>query len=200
MQKSLLLISLVLGLPTCADSAAQVKTTFPASCQATASTSMIYVVGGDESQGKLTNQVFNVLATKQGSQVTVDQIDGNQLNTLYSSHVDRKALQQIGKNWTKVAVNGDGLVAAFQRIHNLNEVTAQVGLQAYLITPGTSDPQVLAKLTSTAQELKNHTCIQVNVIGLDKVNRLKMAEALKPIANRLRFASDNRKEWQQLLN
>jgi hypothetical protein len=200
MWRLVFLLTIPFLIPACSNSVAEVKPKFSPRCQATAVASNAYVVGGDDSQAKLTKQVFNSLARKQGGQITIDQINGEQLNTLYSSRFDRAVLQRMGKEWSGMAITGDGLAAPFERLHSLSEVHTNTVLQAYILTPGTSDLQVLAKLTSAAQELKSHPCVQVNVIGLDKVNRLKMAEALKPIRDRLRFASDNRQEWQQLID
>ena len=147
-------------------------------------------------------QVLDGLARLDSRQITIDRVTGDQLNTIYSNRHDRRAIQQVAKQWTIVPVTEKGIVAPFERIHAIGHSNDDIGIfsKVYIFTAGTSNPDTLEKIRTAATTLQGYSCLQVNVIGLDSANRLKMSEALNPINTKLRFASRDRQEWQQLID
>jgi hypothetical protein len=201
----LLLLATILS--GCFSSTAQVPDggSLSARCQSTVSSADIYykAMTNTKAEQKTASQVLMSLARGNSRKITIDQANGDQLDTHYSSDHNRPAIQDLAKQLSIVPAGDQAIVLGFQRLHTFggkNNRYANNYLQAYIVTTGTSDPAILQKLTSAANELKDFACLQVNVIGLDKTHRLKMAEALKPLADRLRFSSSNYQEWKHLVD
>jgi hypothetical protein len=183
-----------------AGSRASSKSAFPPQCQNTASSTDIFVAfsATNENEKKTVTQVTNSIARTEGRQITIDQI-GDELHTIYSNKLDRQILQRLVKATSPVPVADVGLVAAFDRVRTLAAQSPK-GLIGYVVTPGSSDPKTLAEIRRAATSLKPYQCFQLKVIGVDSIHRLKLAESLHPIADKLRFASSDRQEWQQLID
>jgi hypothetical protein len=172
-------------------------------CQSTATEPDLYLASSTptESEKQIAIQVTNALARSHSRIFTIDQVNGDQLQTIYSNEHDQRVIQSIANNNLVIApVTPQGIVAPFQRLYTFGKNPSNIMLQAYIITSGTSDPTALTKIRTAAQNLTKFHCLQVNVIGLDPAHRLKMSEALSPIRSHLRFSGTDQQEWQQLID
>jgi hypothetical protein len=203
--KKFLMLLPILALGGCFSSVAKTSSKIPDQCQSHASKADYYYAGmaNNGAEQKTNAKLLSILAKIDSHKITIDQVNGNQLDTLYSSNHNQRAVQDIGKKWPIVPATDPGIVAPFQRLRTFGSQGNRYQnsyLQAYIVTTGTSDPATLAKLGSAARELQGFTCLRINVIGLDKAHRLKMSEALSPVADRLHFSSSNYQEWQNLID
>jgi hypothetical protein len=172
-------------------------------CQNMATESDLYLVSSTptKSNQQIALQVINALALTHSRIFTIDKVNGDQLQTIYSNEHDQRVIQSIANNSLVIApVTPQGIVAPFQRLHTFGKNPSNIMLQAYIITSGTSDPTALTKIRTAAQNLTKFHCLQVNVIGLDPAHRIKMSEALSPIRSHLRFSGSDQQEWQQLID
>jgi hypothetical protein len=193
----------LLTITGCFSSAAEIKSKFSAKCQSTAAEADHYFVGSapTEQAKAIVTQVGGSLARAHSRKITIDQLNGDQLYTIYSSEHDQRAIQGIARRWSIAPVTDQGIAAPFQRLHTFGNNYQNIILQAFIVTAGTSDPAALSKIRAAATNLKTFHCLQVNVIGIDPAHRLKMAEALSPIDNnRLRFGGTDYQEWKHLVD
>jgi hypothetical protein len=153
----------------------------------------------NEDEKKKVLQLMNSIARIDGRQITVGQIEGDELHIEYSNQLDRPIVQRIGKAIVTAPVTDRGIVAAFEQVHTLAERSPK-GLKAFIITNGSSNAKTLADIRRAAMSLKPYQCFQLKVIGVSSIHRLKLAESLHPIGDKLQFASNNRQEWQQLID
>jgi hypothetical protein len=201
--KNWLLLLFLLPLTGCFSTAAELKSQYPSQCQSTATEPDRYLAGiaPTEPAKAIVTQVTSALARGHSRKITIDQLNGDQLYTIYSSEQDQRAIQGIGSRWPIAPILDTGIAAPFQRLHTFGNRYSNIILQAFIVTPGTSDPAALRKIRAAATNLKTFHCLQVNVIGIEPAHRLKMAEALSPIDNnRLRFGGTHYQEWQHLVD
>jgi hypothetical protein len=184
-----------------ASSRASSKAAFAPQCQSTPSSTDISVAfsATNEDEKKKVLQVMNSIARIDGRQITIGQIEGDELHIEYSNQLDRPIVQRIGKAIATAPVTDRGIVAAFEQVHTLAERSPK-GLKAFIITNGSSDAKTLADIRRAAMSLKPYQCFQLKVIGVSSIHRLKLAESLHPIADKLQFAGTNRQEWAQLID
>jgi hypothetical protein len=185
-----------------ASSRASSRAAFAPQCQSSTPSSTDISVAfsaTNEDEKKKVLQVINSIARIDGRQITVAQIEGDELHIEYSNQLDRPIVQRIGKAIVTAPVTDRGIVAAFEQVHTLAERSPK-GLKAFIITNGSSDAKTLADIRRAAISLKPYQCFQLKVIGVSSIHRLKLAESLHPIGDKLQFASNNRQEWQQLID
>jgi hypothetical protein len=203
MLKNWIFLLPLFAITGCFSNAAEPKGKFPAQCQSTAAEPDHYLVGiaPTEPTKATVTQVASALARGHSRKVTIDQLNGDQLYTIYSSEHDQRAIQGIARRWSIAPITEEGIAAPFQRLQTFGNSYHNIVMQAFIVTAGTSDPAALSKIRAAATNLKNFHCLQVNVIGIDPAHRLKMAEALSPIDNnRLRFGGSDYQEWQHLVD
>jgi hypothetical protein len=195
-------LPLFLFLPGCFSSTAETKGKFPPRCQSTATEPDYYLVSSvtTEPEKVLASQVTSALARSYSRKTTIDQLNGDQLYTLFSSEHNQRAIQSIANQWIIAPILDSGIATAIQRIQTFGNSDTKIALQVYIVGSGTSDPAALSKIRTAANNIKSFHCLQVNFIGVAPAHRLKMAEALSPLRDRLRFSGSNYQEYQTLID
>jgi monofunctional glycosyltransferase len=103
-------------------------------CQNMATEADLYLVSSTptKSNQQIALQVINALARSHSRIFTIDQMNGDQLQTVYSNERDQRVVQSIANNSLAIApVTPQGIVAPFQRLHTFGKNPSNIILQAY---------------------------------------------------------------------
>lgn len=130
---------------------------------------------------------------------------------LLSKQANRRSIQQLRSQLDPnpqtpelepIPSSDTAIVSAIQRFgDHVAETNGKQPIYCYVVTDGTSNPQVIAKLREISKTLKQYNLETAHlfVLGLNPKHRLSMAEGFAPIGDRVEFASNNYDEWVQLL-
>jgi hypothetical protein len=173
---------------------------FPPNCQENGDRTVYFAIAAKDSQQLELSRDVAVQLAKQDldrGEMVIDRQSSDRLETIYSNKIDRRTLQKLSQNIAIAPTDALGFVAAIDRLNTITKDRPDRLTIAYIITEGTSDPQVIDRLKSAVNNLQDRRCLFVRAIGLNSTHRLPTSEAFHGIRDRIRFASSDAKEWRK---
>jgi hypothetical protein len=115
--------------------------------------------------------------------LNIDIMAGDGVKNIYSTSANRPEVQDLDKLLQQESASNDlALIAAVKRIQEL----AKTGepLTAYIVHPGTSDPNTLAEIKHIAEEIatSGNKQLKIYLLALSPAHKIPTVAAFKPIA------------------
>jgi hypothetical protein len=147
-----------------------------------------------------------------GKHLEISLLKGDRVNLHHSQATTRLDISDIADSldpnpetpeFEIIPSSDEALVPAIQRFSDrVHDLKASENLTSFIVTSGTSDPNIILKLRYLLQKVaKSPNAIRsrLYVIGLTPDNRLPLSDAVHPIADFVEFSSDNSKEWKKIV-
>jgi hypothetical protein len=134
--------------------------------------------------------------------IVIDLMRSEKGDNLFSSPPTRRAIQEVMTHFEAETESSDrAIIQSFNHLVELAIEKQGRSFHGYLVTSGTSNPATLNELRSLATKLADQKLpnVHVYVVGLSANNRIKMSEAMKPLARCIQFAGESDTEWVQLV-
>jgi hypothetical protein len=140
--------------------------------------------------------------TRANQWMVIDVMRSGEGDNVFSNPPTRRAIQEIMTHFETETESGDrAVVQSFNHLVELAIENQGRSFHGYLVTSGTSNPTTLKELRELATKLadQNLPNVHVYVVGLSASSRIKMSEAMKPLACCVQFAGESDAEWVQLV-
>lgn len=141
-----------------------------------------------------------------------DLLNGDRVEAFFKGKLDRQVIKGIRKdfdanpNTVKIdpTLSSDrALVESVNRAVGLATANGESrSFKAVIVTPGTSDPDTIARIQEICQRLTDSgktENVRIYLVGLDPAHRIKTMSAFHPLAANTSSATASYSEWSRLL-
>lgn len=118
----------------------------------------------------------------------VDYLVEERVMNVYSSPPERRALWALIEDIPTLKSEDEALVSALYSLADLAAQNPDTGIQAVLVTDGSTDEDVIASLASVSKELAQYEKLFVSVVGVDPEHRPEFARAFSPMPAQITFS------------
>lgn len=142
----------------------------------------------------------------------LDLLNGDRIEAFFKGKLDREVIKGIREDFdaNPNTVEIDPTLSSDRAL--LESVNRAVGLatanaeerpfRAVIVTPGTSDPDTIARIQEICQRLAESgktENVRIYLVGLDPAHRIKTMSAFHPLAANTSSATASYSEWNRLL-
>lgn len=142
----------------------------------------------------------------------LDLLNGDRIEAFFKGKLDRQVIKGIRKDFdanpNTVEIDptfssNRALVQGVNRLVGLATANAEKHhFKAVIVTPGTSDPDTIARIQEISQRLADSgkaENVRIYLVGLDPAHRIKTMSAFHPLAANTSSATASYSEWSRLL-